>query len=121
MYCPNCGKEIAENSRFCQHCGKGLHQQQPAPPSVTGPPMNIPTYLAQAILVTLFCCLPFGIVAIVYAAQVNGKLQMGDYAGALASSNNAKTWCWVSLGAGIAIGIIYFFIVIIAGAGFSRY
>lgn len=121
MYCPNCGKEIAGDAQFCQHCGKGLHSQQPAPPPVTGAPTTIPTYLAQAILVTLFCCLPFGIVAIVYASQVNGKLQMGDYAGALESSNNAKTWCWVSFGTGIAIGVIYFFIAIIAGAGYSSY
>lgn len=21
MYCPKCGKEIAENSRYCNHCG----------------------------------------------------------------------------------------------------
>ncbi|WP_257999941.1 CD225/dispanin family protein [Fischerella thermalis] len=27
---------------------------------------NVPTYLPQAILTTVFCCLPFGIVAIVY-------------------------------------------------------
>ena len=40
---------------------------------------NIPNYLVQAILTTLFCCLPFGIVAIVYAAQVNTKIEAGDY------------------------------------------
>lgn len=37
----------------------------------------MPTYLAPAILTTIFCCLPFGIVSIVYAAQVNGKLAAG--------------------------------------------
>jgi len=47
---------------------------------------NIPTYLAQAILCTLFCCLPFGIVAIIQAAQVNGKLSAGDYAAAQKAS-----------------------------------
>jgi hypothetical protein len=52
---------------------------------------DIPTYLAQAILCTLFCCLPFGIVAIVYAAQVNGKLAMGDYYGAQSASASART------------------------------
>jgi len=41
----------------------------------------------QAILCTLFCCLPFGIVAIVFAAQVDGKLAAGDYNGAVYSSN----------------------------------
>ncbi|NER07984.1 MAG: CD225/dispanin family protein [Okeania sp. SIO3C4] len=36
---------------------------------------NVPSYLTQAILITVFCCLPFGIVAIVYAAQVNSRLE----------------------------------------------
>ena len=41
-----------------------------------------PNYLVWAILTTIFCCLPFGIVSIVFAAQVNGKYAGGDYAGA---------------------------------------
>ena len=69
---------------------------------------NVPTYLAQAILVTLFCCLPAGIVAIVYAAQVSSKLGSGDYYGAVAASRNAKTWTWVSFGVGIAVAVVYF-------------
>jgi uncharacterized membrane protein YvbJ len=24
MYCPKCGKEISEGSRFCMHCGADL-------------------------------------------------------------------------------------------------
>ena len=67
---------------------------------------SVPNYLVQAILCTLCCCLPFGIVAIVYAAQVNGKVAAGDMAGALATSKNAKTWCWVAFGCGIAVWII---------------
>lgn len=52
---------------------------------------RVPNYLVQSILVTLFCCLPFGVVAIIYAAQVNSKLQVGDYEGAVKASNTAKT------------------------------
>jgi hypothetical protein len=51
-----------------------------------------PNNLVWAILVTLFCCLPFGIVSIVYAAQVNGKWQAGDAAGAQESSRKARQW-----------------------------
>jgi Interferon-induced transmembrane protein len=75
---------------------------------------NVPNYLPQAILTTLFCCLPFGIVAIVYAAQVNTKLQAGDYEGAMQSSKSAKTWCWVSFGSGLAVFLIYFLLIILA-------
>src|SRR4051794_19109749 len=73
------------------------------------PPQN---YLVWAILSTVFCCLPLGIVSIVYAAQVNSKWAMGDVAGAQESSRKAKQfaiWSAVSivillvLGAGLAV------------------
>lgn len=68
----------------------------PQPPEQAAPPSPPPNYLVFAILVTIFCCLPFGIVAIVFAAQVNSKAAAGDYAGALDASKKAKTWCWVA-------------------------
>ncbi len=83
------------------------------------PPGAIPNYLVQAILVTLFCCLPFGIVSIVYAAQVNGRLAGGDYAGAVATSNSAKTWCWVSFLCGLIPTVLYigfWVILLLSGA-----
>jgi hypothetical protein len=69
--------------------------------------VQIPNYLVQAILCTLFCCLPGGIVAIVYAAQVNGKIAAGDIRGARSASDSARTWCWVSFGVGLVVSIIY--------------
>ena len=74
---------------------------------------SVPNYLVHAILATIFCCVPFGIVSIVYAAQVNSKLMAGDYAGAVDASNKAKTWFWVSFGIGLAVGLIYFFFVMV--------
>jgi hypothetical protein len=68
---------------------------------------DIPSYLAQAILVTLFCCWPFGIVAIVQAAQVNSRLGSGDVRGAREASDKARMWCWISFGLGIPVIIIY--------------
>ena len=50
-----------------------------------------------------FCCTPLGIVGIVFAAQVNGKLAAGDYAGAVQTSNQAKMWCWIAFGLGIVL------------------
>lgn len=46
-----------------------------------------------------FCCLlafPFGIVAIVFAAKVDGLRVQGDLLGASTASNNAKTWMIIS-------------------------
>jgi hypothetical protein len=79
--------------------------------------VSVPNYLVFAILATVLCCLPTGIAAIVYAAQVNGKLQAGDIVGAQAASRNAKMWCWISFGVGLAFTFIY---VLLVGAGMMR-
>ncbi|WP_024867589.1 CD225/dispanin family protein [Pseudoxanthomonas suwonensis] len=71
----------------------------------------VPNYLAWAIistvLATCLCC-PLGlvgIVAIVFAAKVNGLLAAGDIDGARRASANAKTWCWVATALAI-IGLL---------------
>jgi len=61
--------------------------------SLTNPnPQRVPNYLVLSIVVTIFCCVPTGIAAIVYSAQVNTKLALGDYEGAVASSEKARFW-----------------------------
>lgn len=81
-------------------------------------PTTVPNYLAWAIVTTICCCLPLGIPAIVYAAQVNTKLAAGDIAGAQDSSRKAKMWCWIAFGLGI-IGSIIGFLVSLAAQGFN--
>lgn len=84
---------------------------RPLTPPVPARPPHVPNHLVWAILSTLFCCLPFGIVAIVFAAQVNSKLQSGDVAGALESSRKAKIWCWASVAGWLVIAVIYILFV----------
>lgn len=71
----------------------------------------VPNYLVWAILTTLFCCLPLGIVSIVYAAQVDGKRAAGDLPGAHKSSHNAKMWAIYSAIAGPVLIIAYIFFI----------
>jgi len=78
----------------------------PAPIAAPKPRAEIPTYLIPAILCTLFCCLPFGIPAIVYASQVSSKQSAGDIAGAQVASKNARTWCWVAVGVGVISNVV---------------
>ena len=68
-----------------------------------------------AILSTLFCCLPLGIVAIINAAKVDGLYRSGDYSGAQEAADNAKKYAQYSLVIGIIWIVIYFFILM-AGA-----
>ena len=105
MFCSQCGANNAEGALVCTQCGRSLPASA-VPLQTTGvvlpPGQTVPNYLVFAILATAFCCLPAGIPAIVYASQVNSKLQMGDLAGAQAASNNAKMWCWISFGLALA-------------------
>jgi Interferon-induced transmembrane protein/GYF domain 2 len=75
---------------------------------------SVPNYLIQSILATVFCCWPIGIVAIIFAAQVNSKLASGDYQGAVDASNKAKMWTYWSFGLGAAVVVLYLVMVIIA-------
>ncbi|MBE0535990.1 MAG: CD225/dispanin family protein [Phycisphaerae bacterium] len=99
MFCRNCGAVNDDNAFKCIQCGQVLQG------TTAGPTEPVPNHLVPAILVTVFCCLPFGIVAIVYAASVNGKVQAGDYAGAVAASRNAAMWSWISFGVGLVVSI----------------
>ena len=102
---PQFGPQVAQPNFYNQ---QAYNQAPQMPP----PPDN---YLVWAILATICCCLPFGIVSIVYATKVNGLYQMGQYQEALAASNSAKTWAIASAICGVIIGIIYFFIGLAQG------
>ncbi|HPQ41635.1 MAG TPA: CD225/dispanin family protein [bacterium] len=93
--------------------------QPPPPPPYSGQSeavTHISNYLVPSILVTLFCCLPLGIPAIVFAAQVNGKVQAGDIQGAQESSRKAKMFCWISFAAGLVFGLAYFLLMMLGVA-----
>ena len=103
--------------QFPEFAAQGGATLPPPPTPAMQPRPQISTYLVPAILTTIFCCLPFGIAAIVFAAQVNTKLAAGDIAGAQESARKAKMWCWLSFGGGLLVMIIWF--VIAAVTGFS--
>jgi hypothetical protein len=90
--------------------GGGYGQQPQGGGGYQTPP---PNHLVWAII-TLFCCQILGIISIVFAAQVNGKFQQGDYAGAVDSSNKARTFAMIGtiLGVVQVIGIIIYIIVV---------
>ena len=78
-------------------------------------PSYVPNNLVWAILSTLFCCLPLGIVSIVFAAQVNGKLAAVDVAGAQEASDKAKKWAMWSAIAGVSLVVLYIIVIFAMG------
>jgi hypothetical protein len=80
--------------------------QQYTPPSSAGSTAEIPNYLIPAIVATIFCCIPVGVVSIIFATQVNNKIAAGDIAGAMEASQKAKKFMFITIGAGLAVWII---------------
>lgn len=128
-FCTQCGQPVEGDVRFCTNCGAPVppapqpepqYQQnyspQPEPQPVTQQPVGIKpsNYLVWAILATIFCCLPFGIVGIVFAAKVNDLWNSGQYQASLEASRKAKTWTLIAIGVGILSAVLYF---VLAGKG----
>lgn len=87
-------------------------EQQPRKPE---------NYLVVAILTTLFCCMPAGVVSIVYAAKVNELYAQGNYKEAEAASKNAKTWAIVSASLlGVVLVLYVLFALIAIGVSASH-
>ena len=66
-----------------------------------------PSYLLWAILSCIVCCVPTGIVAIIYSSSVSTKYFSRDYEGARRASRLAQIWIIVSIVAGIIFGALY--------------
>ena len=79
------------------------------------PAEQVPSNLVWGILSTLCCCLPLGIVSIVYASKVEGYVFAGDIETAKENSKKAAMWAWISFGVSIAGGIIWFIIGAVSG------
>lgn len=98
----------------------GAYGAPPPPPAggyggvPAGPPPGNNLILA---IVSLLCCWPIGIPAVVFAAQVNGKWNAGDQAGAIDAAAKAKKFATIALVLGIIATIIY--IVLIATGAMS--
>ena len=78
----------------------------------------VPNHLAWAILMTLFCCLPGGIVALVYASRVDSLVATGNIDQARDASDKARLWCLLSLFTPI-IGVLAYFLLMAMGVGLS--
>lgn len=82
------------------------YESAPVGPAGSQPP---PSNLVWAILTTVLCCVPLGIVSIVFSTQVNGKWAAGDYAGAQESSRKARLWAII---AGV-VGLVSLVLVVV--------
>ena len=79
--------------------------------------------LVWAILCTVLCCLPLGIVAIIKSTKVKELWALGDKAGAQKAADDAKKWAIWGAAAAAVVSVLYiiFFMVIGLGGAFAGY
>jgi hypothetical protein len=70
--------------------------------------------LVWAILCTVLCCIPFGIVSILKANKVNTLWSQGDHAGAYKAASDAKSWAiWGAIIGPLMVLVVYIIIFVI--------
>jgi len=93
-----------------------MSQNWTPPPAGAGS-ATVPNYMVPAII-SIFCCWPLAIPAIIFAAQVNNKAQAGDIAGAQDASKKAKMFSFIAIVLGVVLILIYV-VMMILGVGLS--
>jgi hypothetical protein len=73
------------------------------------------TWLVESILVTILCCLPFGIIGIINASKVEQKFYAGATEEALKASQDAGKWTKIGFFVGIGVYVIVAVFYLIAG------
>jgi hypothetical protein len=81
-----------------------MSQQQWSTPSASDA-STVQNYLIPAIVSTIVCCVPLGVVSIIFAVQVNTKVAAGDIAGAMESSKKAKLFMFIAIGSGLLVWV----------------
>lgn len=86
--------------------------QQPEPVQQAAQPVQVPpvpqekcppTNLVWAIISTILCCMPLGVIAIIYSVKVSQKYQQGDIEGAKHYSEVSAWWCIGTIIGGIVL------------------
>lgn len=119
-------EEVATGARMPVTSIPGIMIQPQAPQAYADyqrPYEQVPNHLVKSILSSLCGCHLLGIVAIVFAAQVDGHARRGDMVMARESSRKANLFANISLSFVVLYLIYYIFIIVMAvsSGGSSRY
>jgi hypothetical protein len=127
------------DAKFCRGCGAAQTEGEAAPAEVFEPeaampvvlandvrpipppandvrhvpPQKIENHLVKSVIATACCCIPFGIVGIIYAAKVDTLLRQGDRAAAAEASKKAGLWSNLAIGVGLLVNLLMITLMIV--------
>lgn len=105
-FCSQCGAECPADAQFCTQCGVAIgstattYQYESAK-------IQVNTYLVHNILVALFCCLPLGVIGLIFSILAYSACGKGDIDGAQSNASIAKIFFWISVIFGVLAGVIF--------------
>ena len=125
-FCTKCGNKNPEGSLFCAKCGTSVQMQDGTQTEQSfeyqsqnrsnQPPMP-ENNLVWAVLCTVLCCMPLGIVAIVYSTKVDSAYAEGRQEDAKDYANKAKNWAIAGALSSTIIMVIYVIFMLAVGVG----
>ena len=101
-----------QNQNYTQQ-NQGYYQPQK--------PVNWVPYLILSIISTLCCCLPFGVVGIVFSAKINSAMLAGNLEEAQNNAKMARIWIIVSFAIGLLTWLIYMVLIVTGAVSGSAY
>lgn len=84
-------------------------------------PVNWVPYLILSIISTLCCCLPFGVVGIVFSAKINSAMLAGNLEEAQNNAKMARIWIIVSFAIGLLTWLVYMVLIVTGAVSGSAY
>lgn len=79
-------------------------------------PQKPDNFLAWSICSTILCCLPLGIVGIVYSSKVDSLWFAGQHEASVDAAKKAKTWTLASAIVGVVFTFIYLVCMFLAAS-----
>ncbi|MBO4370685.1 MAG: CD225/dispanin family protein [Paludibacteraceae bacterium] len=87
-------------------------ENQNVQPQAGYKPRRPDNYLVWAILSTVCCCVPFGIVSIVFSSKVDRLYDDGEYEEAQMTADKAKKWAVISAASAAAFVLLYIIFIV---------
>lgn len=114
------GQEYGQQNQNYNQQNQGYYQQNNFN-GMPQKPVNWVPYLILSIISTLCCCLPFGVVGIVFSAKINSAMLAGNLEEAQNNAKMARIWIIVSFAIGLLTWLIYMVLIVTGAVSGSAY